>query len=638
MVRKSTGIILLATAAVAIVLTLLLYYPALQLPLWADDLLQVPWVKATRFAELWRTVGPYEDYRPLHFSLWRGLLALSGRLEPWMLHLLNLVGHALSSGLVGLLAARYSRRPWEAALLGTGFFALFPFAYDTVLWASSFSYPLTLILALAALLLYSQARFNGKVGLHVAGLLLTALAGFAYEGGVMVGVSVVWTEVCLHRRPFSRWSLAYLAASLLPFAVITTISPAMPTEFLTGLHPSYNLVIALQCLVFPLAPLAEPLAHLSGLSDITVLVILGAGALIGAGVWLYRRRAYRSALFGLGWAALWSIIPLATQAFNWYRDPPRVFYLSAAGIALLWATLVEQLPPQHWGTRARVLTQVGLSLLLLAPGAAFVKQEVTLHQHVGELLWSTASQAETHSGTLFINLPGRITFAGRRYPLGHEGAIPLPPPTDGELWLAVHSGGTLQATARAMGAILPPTPYLLELADAAVDGASLRAATQIVQVRYQPDTLSLAPLGRVIPEQTPPAHVAGTFISPAGARLMLRRAACRQTPPAEITVEIEWQTLSKMPGAPTVFTHWWDAQGTLLTQADGDPLGGLYPLAQWEPGEVVQETRLIETAVLTGTVTLGIWDPESGTRWQATAADGQLLADGSFVLPPCTPP
>ena len=93
-----------------------------------------------------------------------------------------------------------------------------------------------------------------------------------------------------------------------------------------------------------------------------------------------------------------------------------------------------------------------------------------------------------------------------------------------------------------------------------------------------------------------------------------------------------------MPGAPTVFTHWWDAQGTLLTQADGDPLGGLYPLAQWEPGEVVQETRLIETAVLTGTVTLGIWDPESGTRWQATAADGQLLADGSFVLPPCTPP
>ena len=72
------------------------------------------------------------------------------------------------------------------------------------------------------------------------------------------------------------------------------------------------------------------------------------------------------------------------------------------------------------------------------------------HDRIGDLLWATAREAETTPGTLFINLPGRITFAERRYPLGHEGAIPLPPPTNGELWLAVHGEGASQARARAL--------------------------------------------------------------------------------------------------------------------------------------------------------------------------------------------
>ncbi|MBN1920026.1 MAG: hypothetical protein JW892_02180, partial [Anaerolineae bacterium] len=583
------------TAAVAAALTLLLYHNALQLPLWADDLLQVPWVEATPLRDLWQTVGPYEDYRPLHFSLWRGLYALTDDLKPATLHLLNLVGHGLSSFLVGLLAAHISKRAFIAALLGVSFFGLFPFAYDTVLWVSSFSYPLSLILTVSAVLLYLTARETGKVSLYIPVLLLTALAGFAYEGGVMAGPSVLLAEICLQQRPFSRWSPAVFAASIVPFAVITTVSPAVPTEFLTGLHPIYNLVIALQCLNYPLAPLAQ----LTGGNAITVLVLSSFLLLAGAAWLSWRRHNVRHLLFGLGWTVLWSLIPLSTQAFNWYRDPPRVFYLSAVGIAVVWASILEQLPPPQWAKRWRVSFQGLLSLILLLPGAVFLHDEVTVHKRISELLWATAREAETTPGTLFINLPGRITFAERRYPLGHEGAIPLPPPTNGELWLAVHSEGTSQAHARALGAVLPPTPYLLEMADADVDGVSLRAATQVVQVRYQgelwrDETSALQTIGRVLPPQEPTTQPIATFSSATGETLLLHEASCRRVSADEVMLEVEWQTASPLRSMPTVFVHWWSTEGVLLGQADGDPLGGLYPFAQWQAGEIVEETRVLK--------------------------------------------
>jgi len=647
--RKPTYGMILVTAAVAAALTLLLYHDALQLPLWADDLLQVPWVKATSLRDLWRTVGPYEDYRPLHFSLWRGIYVLTGALAPATLHLLNLVGHGLSSLLVGLLAARISKRPLVAALLGVSFFGLFPFAYDTVLWASSFSYPLSLILAVSAVLLYSIARETGKVNLYIPVLLLTALAGFAYEGGVMAGPSVLLAEICLQQRPFSRWSLAVFAASMLPFAIITAVSPAVPTQFLTGLHPIYNLVIALQCLIFPLAPLAMPLAQVTGRSAIAILVVMGLLWLAGSAVLSWQRRQWRVMLFGLGWAVLWSLIPLSTQAFNWYRDPPRVFYLSAVGIAVIWSCLLEQLPPLRWSQRWQVAAQSLLTVILLLPGGAFLFDEVALHARISDLLWATAREAETTPGTLFINLPGRITFAERRYPLGHEGAIPLPPPTNGELWLAVHSEGTSQAHARALGAILPPTPYLLEVADADVDGASLRAATQVVQVRYQgelwlDEALSLQTTGKVLPGRVLPSQDSttqpiATFTSATGEALLLHEAACRRVSADEVALEAEWQTVSPLRGMPTVFVHWWSAEAVLLGQADGDPLGGLYPFAQWQAGEIVKETRVLRAKGPGGSrMTLGIWDPEIGARWQAMNASGERLAEDCYTLPPCTAP
>jgi hypothetical protein len=77
-----------------------------------------------------------------------------------------------------LLTAQWSRKLLPAALT-TALFTLAPFAFDAVLWVSSFSYPLTTALALGALLVYNVAREKGHRKLHLGALVLTALAALA---------------------------------------------------------------------------------------------------------------------------------------------------------------------------------------------------------------------------------------------------------------------------------------------------------------------------------------------------------------------------------------------------------------------------------------------------------------------------
>ncbi|MGB9594304.1 MAG: hypothetical protein ACPL7R_09235, partial [Anaerolineae bacterium] len=142
----------LAAALTAFAVTAALYRHAIGLPFYSDDLLQILWVRATPLLDFWRSVSPYGDYRPLQFSLWKALQVL-GLLQPAPAHALNLLAHALCGALVGALAARHAERSAAVAALAAALFAAFPFAVDAVAWASSFSYPLALALALGGVLL-----------------------------------------------------------------------------------------------------------------------------------------------------------------------------------------------------------------------------------------------------------------------------------------------------------------------------------------------------------------------------------------------------------------------------------------------------------------------------------------------------
>ena len=54
-----------------------------------------------------------------------------------------------------------------------------------------------------------------------------------------------------------------------------------------------------------------------------------------------------------------------------------------------------------------------------------------------------------------------------------------------------------------------------------------------------------------------------------------------------LLISLEWQALKEIPHSYTTFIHLVDAEGEIVSQADGQPIGGTYPTSIWDVDEVV---------------------------------------------------
>jgi len=621
-------------ALVSLGLSLFLYSRSLALPFYSDDLLQFPWIKATPLLDFWRDVGPYDDYQPVHFMIWRLLYLSLGDLRPGLARCFNIAGHALCGALAGALVNSQKKETWVSAPLTSALFVAFPFAFDVVPWASAFCYPLTIALALGGVLCYLRARRQGSLTVHLLAVALTALSGFTYEGGVVAGPAILLVEATLVTKPRTwRWPAIHVAASALPLGLIVRFAP-VSAHWLGGIHSLSNLLVALQCLAFPIAPLATLLGRV-GIGPKLAMGCVGLCALLALIRIAYRTGWRRWFWFGLGWAVLWSVVPLANLRFNWERDPLRVLYPCAVGTAVIWGLPLARALGRRAGQR-RILIPIVLTIGALVPSLLFVRERMALWQRSGHLLWQVLTAADDHDGPiLFVNLPGRITPQTRLFPLGHEGVIPLPPPTSTDLLLRVHTGREDAAFERYSGAILPPLPYSVELAGAPLNDADLRAASEVfVLGRFatsstcRDDEMRLEEAGAIVAKQP---QIATPVVATFGQKIAVLSISCRRSSPTQVILDVDWRALGSMAGTPTVFAHLLGADGTPLAQADGEPLRGLYPFSRWRPGEVVHDVRVFDPVPSKpATVAIGIWEPDTGLRWKAVGSDGRELADDAF--------
>jgi hypothetical protein len=104
-----------------------------------------------------------------------------------------------------------------------------------------------------------------------------------------------------------------------------------------------------------------------------------------------------------------------------------------------------------------------------------------------------------------------------------------------------------------------------------------------------------------------------------------------------LTVRLTWQVAAPPPDSLTVFVHVIDNNGQLLIQADGDPLAGSFPLFQGPPGLTAEDQRLIPIGGDGLQVLIGLYDRNTGLRWQAETAAGIPLPDNAFLLLPAVP-
>lgn len=603
---------------ISVGLTWFLYGGALRLPFYSDDLLQIPFMQATPWFQFWYTAGPYGDYRPLHFSLWRLFFWIVGPANPAAFHGLNLIGHALCGVLVGIFAARReTASPWFA-LICTALFVSFPFAFDSVLWVSSFSYPLVTALAVGAVAFYLHARTQNAPYFYIAAFALTLLAGFSFEGGIVTGAAILLAELTLAPRPFSRWAIGGLLASIVPFALIVVFTTSTSGK-LSLLPPIENILAAIQAIAFPVALLATR-AQSIDVSPLLALSLLGLLTLFAVGYLLYRAKSFNWFLFGLGWFILWSAIPILTQDYNWMRDPLRVFYPSAVGVALIWGLVVDT--PRKWWP-----LQAALAVIVILPAAIFVYTRTAIYVLASRPLAQVIEfSVRDNEPLLFVNLPGRITPAERWYPLGHEGAILMPPPNQISDVVLVNSGYTRNVFERSAGNILPSLDFAIEPAGESVSTDNLRSINQIVITHYEPDRISLEVVGSV--EETATSQPSTTRF---GESMALIEATCHPLGPDTLQLNFQWQLINPISTQPTTFVHILNTSGEIVAQADGDPLHGLYPFALWQLNELVQDTRLV--SVITNEVTsvnVGLWEPASGTRWEAFDQSGAPLPDSVF--------
>lgn len=624
---------------IALLLTLLLYGPVVGLPFYSDDLLQVPWVEATPLAELWRTVGPYRDYRPLHFTLWRLVYLATGDLRPTPLHALNLLGHALAGTLTGLLAARWGERPRLMGSLAAALFVAFPFAFDAVPWAIALSYPLAVSLTLGGLLLYLEARERTRLLLHLPAMALVALAGFAHEGAVVAGAAILLAEVFLQRndRRLSRWPTPYVGLSLLPLAAAALARPQ--GTVLHGLEwPGlvYSAAYALQALTFPLAPLGGPLVR-AGLNPAVTVAGTSLALFFFVTLVTTRRRLKVPShlpalgLLALGWWVLWALPPLLTLRFDWLRDAPRALYPLAVSAALLWGGAIAALADLSRRRRSPPLPAAALALLCLIPAVTFVAGRVSLQRRAGHLLEQVIEMAQEGESLLVVNLPGRIAPAESFYPLGYEGLIPLPlPPRVHAADLVAANGGPRDAAfERTYGTVFPLVPERIALFGDPLAVEDVRRADRVALVTYRPGEMELAEAGAVLPPQP-----AGTARARFGESLRMLSASCHWDETGRAVLDVQWQIQAPIEGTPTIFAHLLGPDGTLLAQADGPPLRGLYPLQTGQPGEIIHDVRTFEGVTpQVGAIAVGVWDPEAGVRWEARDPSGQLLTDDAYRCP-----
>ncbi len=652
----------ITAAIVALTLTALLYGDALALPLFADDLVQIPWLESISWRQLWSSPSPYGYYRPVWYSLWRIWGILAGGLHPAGLHLLNLVAHACAAWLAGMLAAAWTFTPAppsplpfspfgergaqegrsEGALpacLATAIFVVFPFAYQAIAWPGAVYNPLVSAMAAGALLAYERGRREHTTGWIGLAALLALLSAFTYEAGLLVGPLVALAEFAgwiERRRPrrLSVWPPAFIGLFVVTTLVWRTMRGVGAIGF--GLNPEdlrRNIGYLVQGLIYPTAPLAQWLTRW-GLGAEPALWLIALPTLTGL-AWSGLRRNRGALFLGAGWFALFALPPLVSMKADWFALAPRFLYMTAAGIALVWAAAASE-----WLTRLRTIWRPLATVVVLAtlsvPAALFVRAGMRLYAMAGESIWDAVEAVSGGHPILLVNLPMQVEPRRRVYPLGFEGVTLLPMRVTADGLIYAHTGlhDAAQAVSFSIVAVQDPPGYTYQLFGQPVGWeeltAAMRQARAVYLTRYEAERIHLVEAGAYLPPAGEEEMV--RF----GDRVTLLDATCACNEAGQIRLTTTWQLEAPPESDATVFAHLVGPEGTPVAQADGYPLLGMRPFWLWQPGETMRDVRYFDP-VPPGeyTIRLGLWDFTARARLPAIAADGTSLPDQAVEIGPC---
>ncbi len=278
---------------------------------------------------------------------------------------------------------------------------------------------------------------------------------------------------------------------------------------------------------------------------------------------------------------------------------------------------------------------LGLGVLALFVGAgAYLWHgrelgQPILSQHeplVASLQEALAGTPDDHPDEhiLTINWPWQIAAAHPRW----LGALPITPPALIFDWPYAWAGNVTRVQFAPWQGSAPNTQ--VQFQDNVVDANALHdlllQADRVVA--FQPASNQMYLLAERLPAAPSP-----TCQAEFGRSVCLVEAAASQLG-GELRLDITWQATQAVSPDLTVSVRVIGSGGQLLAQADGDPMRGLVPLAQWlPPNSARREARWIHQPAADGDqVWIGVYDKKTGEPLSASCFPAAACgADGLQV-------
>jgi hypothetical protein len=363
------------------------------------------------------------------------------------------------------------------------------------------------------------------------------------------------------------------------------------------------------------------------------LIIVAPITLLLLFVAYWRGRRLPLFFFGLIWYGVMVLPIWTTRGFGYVGTSPRILYVAAGGVVLIWAGLLildfRSARVNRWW---KMFVGILVAAVLLQ-SVLFLNVRKTLHDQTMPAIWDVVNAGQTaraDENSLFINAPDQITPKWREFPVGFFRAVLMPVSVDLGQYVKLQKGVRPQTHSLTVPSLahLEDYPYNVDMrgetADQAKLSAAIREADQVFIAEYDPSgTVKISEAGSLTKQQ--PSQSIATF----DGRLQLSQATLD---PEQQRLTLIWNCLVPLNADETIFVHVFDANNQLVTQADGAPLRELFPLSECRAGEQIHDVR--DLTLLTGAFAIktGVYNRASGLRLNALAANGQPIPDNAVIV------
>jgi len=485
-------------------------------------------------------------------------------------------------------------------------FLLYPFSYQDLEILGTLVHTLVTVEILAVLLLWYDGRtLNSPVRLVCASL-LSGVALWTHEYGVVILPLLLGLEVLLwwrsrHVSRHSLWLLPTLAFEALYIWLWFTMDKP-GADHRTTSDAIHNVGMWLEGFAYPVTRQTGWLTNLLGGDPLRMVLPLGALGVIGAvAIYLARRRIW-TPLLTIAIGGMVFVPAVVGLTYEYVQNSPRLLYVVAPASTVFWGLLPSLRFQRRWLTyvwRGVTLALVGV---VLVQSLLFIQRRMTMLEYGTQIADGIIREGEAHPNgkLLFVNVPSWFAPKTQEFPRGHLGVQIEPDYIN--LSTLIYAGSGLHVPADSFS-LAPDVsgwrydfqPHGQPIDHNAID-AKLRDGFTLVVVDLYHDSLAVREPGSLTPHQPDPGNVQATF----GDGLEFLDSTITRDGDL-VTIDTRWYVRSKLDGDYQLWTQLRDAKGNVVVERKDYALRGMSPPRLWQPGDLVEDRLVLDLSQVPNT-------------------------------------